>query len=101
MPIETLFSVQATDKNLSEPDFTRPVEKEAEYSRRAQMLHKAIKGLPEKQRTAFTLHKFSNLPYKEIADVMDLSLSAVESLIHRARKNLQSQLIRMIEKPTP
>lgn len=101
LPIEKLLSIKGSENNLAEPDFTKPAEKEAEYSRRAQMLHKAIEGLPEKQRTAFTLHKFSNLPYKEIADVMDLSLSAVESLIHRARKNLQSQLIRMIEKPTP
>jgi len=97
-PIEKLFGGEASVKNLSEPDFTKPLEIEAEYAARARMLHNAIDALPVNQKTAFTLHKFSSLPYKEIAEVMDVSLSAVESLIHRAKTNLQSGLIKTIEK---
>jgi RNA polymerase sigma-70 factor, ECF subfamily len=97
LPIENLFTSEASIKNLAEPDFTKPIEKEAEYTARANMLHTAIDALPANQKTAFTLHKFSELPYKEIAEVMDVSLSAVESLIHRAKRNLQSHLIRNIE----
>lgn len=97
-PIEKLFGGEASIKNLSEPDFTKPLENEAEYTARARMLHNAIDALPANQKTAFTLHKFSNLPYKEIAEVMEVSLSAVESLIHRAKTNLQSALIKAIEK---
>lgn len=98
LPIDELFSTQASDKNLAEPDFTEPEEKEAEYNARARMLHKAIDTLPANQKTAFTLHKFNNLPYKQITEVMNISLPAVESLIHRAKKNLQTQLIKTIEK---
>lgn len=97
-PLDKLFGGEANVKNLSEPDFTKPLEKEAEYTARAMMLHNAIDALPANQKTAFTLHKFSNLPYKEIAEVMEVSLSAVESLIHRAKTNLQSALIEAIEK---
>ncbi len=61
-------------------------------SQRKEMLHKAIDRLPENQRVAFTLNKYEDLPYQEIAEIMEVSLSSVESLIHRAKKNLQSQL---------
>ena len=59
---------------------------------RAEMLHQAIDQLPENQRTAFTLNKYEDLSYQEIAEVMEMSLSSVESLIHRAKKNLQKKL---------
>jgi RNA polymerase sigma-70 factor (ECF subfamily) len=58
----------------------------------AGILYKAMNRLPESQRVAFTLHKIEGLPYKEIGDVMNLSLSSVESLIHRAKQNLQKHL---------
>ena len=63
-----------------------------ENKERAEILMKAIESLPEQQRIAFTLHKLEYLSYKEIARVMDNSLSAVESLMHRAKKNLQQEL---------
>ena len=60
---------------------------------RSDMLHQAIDRLPEKQRIAFTLNKYEELPYQQIAEVMEISLASVESLIHRAKKNLQEQLL--------
>ncbi len=62
-------------------------------SQRKDILHKAIDQLPEKQRIAFTLNKYEELPYQQIAEVMEISLASVESLIHRAKKNLQEQLL--------
>jgi len=55
-------------------------------------LYAAIAALPQNQRTAFTLNRIEDLPYAEIAEVMEISLSAVESLIHRARLNLRKKL---------
>ncbi|MCX6276594.1 MAG: RNA polymerase sigma factor [Bacteroidetes bacterium] len=57
------------------------------------MLHDAINKLPENQRIAFVLHKFDDQAYKQVAEIMNLSLAAVESLIHRAKSNLHTQLI--------
>lgn len=65
---------------------------ELENSQRALLLHEAIDSLPENQRVAFTLNKYEDLAYKEISEVMNLSVSSVESLIHRAKKNLQKKL---------
>ena len=63
-----------------------------EDSERAKLLHKTIDSLPQNQRVAFTLNKYEDLSYKEIAAVMETSVSSVESLIHRAKKNLQKKL---------
>jgi RNA polymerase sigma-70 factor (ECF subfamily) len=63
-----------------------------EQQQHARELHKAINSLPDNQQIAFNLHKFDDLSYKQIAEVMDISLSSVESLIHRAKKNLQKKL---------
>jgi len=58
----------------------------------AALLFRMIEQLPENQKVAFTLHKTEDLSYQEIADVMKLSVSAVESLLFRARQNLRKLL---------
>lgn len=73
-------------------------ESEMENSQRALLLHEAIDSLPENQRVAFTLNKYEDLAYKEISEVMNLSVSSVESLIHRAKKNLQKKLYKCYQK---
>ncbi len=69
-----------------------------ENSQRATLLHEAIDSLPENQKVAFTLSKYEELSYQEISAVMDLSVSSVESLIHRAKKNLQKKLYNCYKK---
>jgi len=61
-------------------------------SDQARMLEKAMASLPGKQRTAFVLNKYEDMAYKEIAEIMDISLGSVESLIFRAKQNLQKKL---------
>lgn len=68
-----------------------------ENKEKAAVLFAAIDRLPEKQRVAFTLNKVEGLAYREIMEVMGLSLAAVESLLHRARKNLQKSLYQYYE----
>jgi len=57
-----------------------------------ELLQAAISRLPANQRMAFVLHRFDELPYRRIAEIMEISLPAVESLLHRARLNLQKFL---------
>ena len=58
----------------------------------AEMVSKAMAGLPVKQRTAILLRHFHGLTYAEIADVLGTSVSAVESLLFRARRSLRKDL---------
>ncbi|MBN1184446.1 MAG: RNA polymerase sigma factor [Bacteroidales bacterium] len=61
-------------------------------------LKSALRSLPRNQRIAFTLNKQENHSYKEISEIMDTSVSSVESLIHRAKQNLQKKLINFYKK---
>ena len=46
----------------------------------------------ENQKIAFTLHKLEGLSYQEVAEIMETSVSSVESLMHRAKTNLRKLL---------
>lgn len=52
----------------------------------------AIAGLPETQRLAVVLRQYEQLSYEEIAAVLGLSVSAVKSLLFRARTTLRDSL---------
>lgn len=52
----------------------------------------ALQTLPPDQKTALVLCKYDELSYEEIAGVMNLSIPAVKSLIHRAKENLKQKL---------
>ena len=58
----------------------------------ASELFKALKKLPDKQRIAFTLQKLEGISNHEIAEIMNTSLFAVESLMGRAKINLKKIL---------
>ncbi len=63
-----------------------------ENKERAATLFKAIDQLPERQKSAFILHKLEDLSYVEIAEVLKVSVASVESLMVRAKQNLQKSL---------
>lgn len=58
----------------------------------SETLFLAINQLPEAQRIVFTLHKVEGKSYQEISDIIEKSISSVESLMFRAKKNLQKLL---------
>lgn len=72
-------------------DFVHPGV-QLEQQERAKNLFKAIDLLPEQQRTAYVLHKLEQVSYNEIAGIMEVSLSSVESLLFRAKQNLKKHL---------
>ena len=55
-------------------------------------LQQALGHLPEQQRMAFVLRELRGLSYREIGAEMDISLSAVETLVFRARRALAQLL---------
>jgi RNA polymerase sigma-70 factor, ECF subfamily len=55
-------------------------------------IEEAIMQLPESQRMALVLRRYEQLSYEEIAEVLDLSVPAVKSVLFRARTELRSRL---------
>ena len=72
-------------KGFSPPDAVLQAELE-------EKIDAALNALPEKQRTALMLCRQEDVSYEEMAKILDCSLSATKSLIHRARETLKSQL---------
>jgi RNA polymerase sigma-70 factor (ECF subfamily) len=64
----------------------------AERAERAALVQAAIDALPENQRLAVLLFRQEGLAYQEVAEAMRLSLSAVKSLLNRAKSNLRKHL---------
>jgi RNA polymerase sigma-70 factor (ECF subfamily) len=61
-------------------------------------IEKAITLLPDTQRMALVLRRYEELSYEEIADVLDLSVPAVKSLLFRARTELRERLKDYLER---
>jgi RNA polymerase sigma-70 factor, ECF subfamily len=59
---------------------------------RLQEIRKRVQSLPERQRLAVTMHKYQQMDYKQIAEVLKLSESATKSLLFRAYETLREQL---------
>lgn len=83
------FSIEET--GMDTPDFVHPGVL-AENREKAAYLFKAINTLPDNQKTAFVLVHIEDLPQKEVADIMNLSVKAVESLLQRGKANLRKSL---------
>jgi RNA polymerase sigma-70 factor, ECF subfamily len=69
----------APDASLLEDELQRAIEE-------------AIMQLPESQRMALVLRRYEQLSYEEIAEVLDLSVPAVKSVLFRARTELRARL---------
>ena len=61
---------------------------------RNQQVTSALQALPENQRIALILKRYDDLSYEEISRVLGCSVSAVESLLVRAKRTLQKKLER-------
>src|SRR6266511_2251647 len=62
-----------------------------------QAIEEAIQRLPETQRMALVLRRYQQLSYEQIAEVLDLSVPAVKSVLFRARTELRSRLSKYLD----
>ena len=83
---EEEFGHQLTDHATVAPDAA------VEHLELEGLVEEAIAALPENQRLALSLRHQEGMAYEEIAEVLQLSLSAVKSLIFRARQELRDRL---------
>jgi RNA polymerase sigma-70 factor, ECF subfamily len=83
-------SGKTIEENLS--DDSPSAEDNLLAKERTCQITEALQGLPEKQRIAMILKRYDDLSYEEISRVLGRSVSAVESLLARAKGTLQKKL---------
>ncbi len=86
----------------NDPEASRIVEKmasgdpgpltNAERREAGRLIEEAISALPDDQRTTLILVERQNLPYKDIAEILGVTVSAVKMRVKRARENLREAL---------
>ncbi len=76
------------EMKLTASDQPDPEEKLKQKQQRI-FIESCLNELPDTQRTAFVLSQQDGVSYKKIADIMDKSLSSIESLVHRSKQNLR------------
>ncbi len=97
--IDNPFSYKDKENNIQVEDTDPPYDdiKDTE-NEKVELLHQSIASLPKNQKVAFSLNKFENLSYKQISEIMEISLSSVEGLIHRAKRNVQKKILKHYQK---
>jgi len=89
--VQSLFGDEGISLLADKPHFEHPgvLLENKEHSK---VLFFAISKLSENQQTAFNLNKVEGLSYNEVSEVMQVSVSSVESLLFRANQNLKKLL---------
>ncbi len=72
--------------------FEDPAEKEQIQ----EAIKREIEALPARSKMIFKLHRYDGLTYKEIAEVMDISIKTVESQMTRTLKRLRERLSHLL-----
>lgn len=94
------FSLEEREENThSEPaeDISVSPDHELLHAELRTAVDQAIEALPEKQRLALILRRYENLSYEEIAEITELSVSAVKSQLFRARTTLRELLAHYLD----
>jgi RNA polymerase sigma-70 factor (ECF subfamily) len=68
------------------------IEEEILRRERLAAIRKKVDALPERQKTAVLMHKYQQMDYKQISEILKLSESATKSLLFRAYETLRTQL---------
>jgi RNA polymerase sigma-70 factor, ECF subfamily len=83
---------EESGRTLDLPDGTPSVEENLLQRERLAAIRQRVQALPERQRIAVVMHKYQQMDYRQIADVLKLSESATKSLLFRAYETLREQL---------
>jgi RNA polymerase sigma-70 factor (ECF subfamily) len=83
---------EETGTTMDVADGTLTAEEALVRRERLQAIRSKVEALPERQRLAVIMHKYQQMDYKQIADVLKLSESATKSLLFRAYETLREQL---------
>lgn len=83
---------ETTGLSIDVPDGSLSAEELIVRRERMAAIRKRVQALPERQRTAVIMHKFQQMDYRQIAEVLKLSESATKSLLFRAYESLRGQL---------
>jgi len=97
--VQSLFGNDG-EEQVHAVEFNHPGVQLEKKEKAGELFH-ALNQIPDKQRIAFTLHKLEGQSYQEVAEIMNTTLYAVESLMSRAKTNLRKELSKFYQHKIP
>ncbi len=94
-PAQSLDAEDLPERFFATVQAERP-DLQSEHRELSEAVERAFSELPENQRAALLLVRHEQLPYEEIAVILKTSVSAVKSLIFRARSELRIKLAKYL-----
>jgi RNA polymerase sigma-70 factor (ECF subfamily) len=93
-----IFSLEQTDEKKISADWRLLLEENqpdtyVERKERERIVQAAINSLPQNQRVALILQRYENMSLQQIAEVLNSSVSSVQSRLARAKENLCQRLL--------
>lgn len=88
-----IFYSPASEEPVRESSSGVSPASEASAGELAAAIDAALGDLPEEQRTAMILRRYDEMPYEDIATVLETTVPAVKSLLFRARETLRVRLV--------
>ena len=83
---------EETGRTIDIADGSATAEEQILKRERMAAIRQRVQALPERQRLAVIMHKYQQMDYRQIAEVLKLSESATKSLLFRAYETLRTQL---------
>ncbi|TFH64687.1 MAG: RNA polymerase sigma factor [Candidatus Zixiibacteriota bacterium] len=99
--IRQLFSLEADDESIIDrlpAAAADSPDRQLEMQDARIQLADLLGTLPHRQREVYLLHKLEGLSYNEIAEDLHVTLGTIESLMHRAKENLQKVMLKKVRK---
>ncbi|MCP4157979.1 MAG: RNA polymerase sigma factor [bacterium] len=86
---DSLFETKADTPPANHPDPALTFERRELHEKKLQILEKCLENLSHREKTAFYFFHYDKLRHKEIAEIMNTSVSAVEALVHKGMTKLK------------
>jgi RNA polymerase sigma-70 factor (ECF subfamily) len=84
------------DEGREIPSSERPLEQQIALQEMSSLLHEAVDKLGDEYRSVYVWRDLEDVPAKEVAKRLGISIAAVKSRLHRARKSVRNTLDAML-----
>jgi len=98
--LEPLLQLSVVEQEGHEiPSGERPLEQQIALREMSSLLHAAVEKLGEDHRSVYILRDLEEVPAKEVAQRLGISVAAVKSRLHRARESVRNELDAVLIQP--
>src|SRR5215470_13925925 len=96
-PLLQLSMIEEEGREI--PSGERPLEQQIALREMSSLLHEAVEKLGEEYRSVYVWRDLEDVPAKEVARRLGISIAAVKSRLHRARENVRNELDARLTRP--